>query len=281
MSSRSLLNLALLGLAAVLVLVIVYQPGSTPEPAAQTVTALNSDNISRIRVTRTTREPLEFIRHADKWFLTGESELPASDFQIKSLLAVLQAEAARSYPASSLDLATVGLEPPLATLSLDDTLIKIGAIDALDKLRYLQAGDTVFLVADRYQHLINSNWHGFVDRELLPADSKLSRLQLPDFTLSLQTDNQWLLSPARPSVKMTALQQLTANWKQARAYYVRRHQGETGEATITLEFSGNIEPITFHIVTRTPELILARPEIGIQYHLQSDMQKTLLALPAD
>jgi len=114
MSSRSLLNLALLGVAAVLVLVIVYQPGISPEPAAQTVTTLSSDNISRIKITRTTREPLEFIRHGDKWFLSGESELPASDFQIKSLLAVLQAEAARSYPAGSLELATVGLEPPLA-----------------------------------------------------------------------------------------------------------------------------------------------------------------------
>ena len=281
MSSRSLLNLALLGLTAVLVLVIVYQPGISPEPAAPTITTLGSENISRIQVTRTTREPLEFIRHGDKWFLSGESELPASDFQIKSLLAVLQAEAARSYPAGSIELATVGLEPPLATLALDDTLIKIGTIDALDKLRYLQAGDTVFLVTDRYQHLINSNWHGFIDRKLLPADSKLSRLQLPDITLSLQADKQWLLAPANPAVKSAAMQKLAANWEQVSAYYVRRYQGETGEETITLEFSGDIEPITFHIKSRTPELILARPELGIQYHLQADMQKALLALPTD
>jgi len=47
------------------------------------------------------------------------------------------------------------------------------------------------------------------------------------------------------------------------------------------EFSNAAEPVTLHIITHTPELILARPELGIQYHLQGDMAQTLLALPVD
>lgn len=281
MYSRTLLNLALICLAGMLVLVIVYQPGITPEAAPQTITTMTAENISHIQVIRTTREPLAFTRRADSWFLTGNRELPASDFQIRSVLAILQAESARSYTADSLDLESLGLEPPLATLILDDTQLKIGATEALDNLRYIQAGDTVFLVTDRYQHLINSDWPGFVARRLLPAQAKLSRLQLPESTLSLGTDDQWQLSPANAAVSAAALQTLIANWEQAAAYYVRHYQNKATAGTIILEFSDNTEPLTLHIMAHTPELILARPELGIQYHLQADMKETLLALPTD
>jgi len=281
MSSRNLINLALFCLAAILVLVIVYRPGIAPEPATQTLTALTGDGITRIQVTRTSREPLLFTRHADNWLLAGSNELPASDFQIRSLLAILQAQPARSYPADSLDLATLGLKPPQATLMLDDTRLEIGLTDALDNMRYVQAGDTVFLLADKYQHLINADWSSFVERKLLPAHARLTRLQLPELALSRTADNQWQLSPADPAISADALTSLVSNWEQATAYYVRRYQDNKGAETITLEFSNAAEPVTFHIVAHTPEFILARPDRGIQYHLQGDMEQALLAIPGD
>jgi hypothetical protein len=281
MSSRTLINLALFCLAGILVLVIVYRPGIAPEPVPQTLTAVTGDGISRIQVTRNTREPLTFTRHADNWVLADSSELPASDIQIRSLLAILQAHSGRSYPADSLDLAAVGLEPPQATLMLDNTRFAIGLTEALDNMRYIQTGDTVFLVTDKYQHLINADWSNFVERKLLPANASLTRLQLPKLDLSLTADHQWQLSPADPTVSTTALQSLVRNWEQATAYYVRRYQDKAGSETITLKFSSAAAPVTFYIVSQSPELILARPDQGIQYHLQSDMGQALLALPGD
>jgi hypothetical protein len=281
MSSRTLLNLALFCLAGLLILIVVYRPGIAPEPVPQTLTALTGDGITRIRVTRTTREPMTFTRHADNWVLAGSSELPASDFQIRSLLAILQAHSSRSYPADSLDLAALGLEPPQATLMLDDTRFDIGLTEALDNMRYVQTGDTVFLVTDRYQHLINADWSSFVERKLLPANASLTRLQLPKLELSLTADHQWQLSPADPTVSAAALQSLVSNWEQATAYYVRRYQDNAGSQTVTLEFSGTAAPVTFHIISQTPEFILARPDRGIVYHLQSEMEQTLLALPGN
>jgi len=281
MSSRTLINLALFCLAGILVLVIVYRPGIAPEPVPQPLTVLTGDGISRIQVTRTSREPLTFTRHADHWVLAGSSDLPASDIQIRSLLAILQAYSSRNYPADSLDLAALGLAPPQATLMLDDTRFDIGLTEALDNMRYVQTGDTVFLVTDKYQHLINADWSNFVERKLLPANARLTRLQLPKLDLSLTAANQWQLSPADPAVSPAALQSLISNWEQATAYYVRRYQDNAGSETITLEFSSAAAPVTFHIVSHTPELILARPDHGIQYHLQSEMEQALLALPGD
>ena len=281
MSSRTLLNLALMAIAAVLALVIVYQPGITPEPAPQTVTTVGSEKISHIRVTRTTREPLAFTRRGDSWFLVNHHDLPASDFQVNSLLATLQAEAMRSYPADSIDPAELGLQPPLATLTLGDTEIKIGTTDALDKLRYLQAGDTVYMVTDRYQHLVNADWPGFVSRKLLPAGARISELKLPQTTLSLTAGNQWQQFPAHATTEPPDLQALVDNWQQASATYIRRYQPSGNGETVTVTLSGNPDPLTFNIVTRTPELVLARPDLGIQYHLQGEMDKALLATPAN
>ena len=281
MSSRTLLNLTLFCLAGLLALIVVYQPGIETEPVPQTLTALSADGITRIQVTRTTREPLTFTRHVDTWVLAGSHELPASGFQIRTLLAVLQAQATRSYPADSLDLAALGLEPPQATLLLDDTRFDIGITETVDKLRYVQTGDTVFLVPDLYQHLINADWSSFVARRLLPANAKLTRLQLPELTLSLAAANQWQLSPADPAISTAALQSLISNWEQATAYYVRRYQDNATGETITLEFSNAAAPLTLHIVARTPELILARPDLGIQYYLQGSMEQALLSMPGD
>jgi len=281
MSSRTLINLALFCLAGILILVIIYRPGIAPEPVPQLLTALTGDGISRIHVTRTAREPLTFTRHADNWVLADSSELPASNFQIRSLLAILQAHSSRSYPADSLDLAAVGLEPPQATLMLDDTRFDIGLTAALDNMRYVQTGDTVYLVTDKYQHLINADWSSFVERKLLPANARLTRLQLPKLDLSQTADHQWQLSPADPPVSAAALQSLVSNWEQATAYYVRRYQDNATGEVITLEFSNAVEPVSFHIVSRTPEFILAQPDRGIQFHLQSEMEQALLALPDD
>jgi len=280
MSSRNLINLALLCLAGLLILVIVYRPGIAPESASQTLTALTGDGITRIQVTRTKRDPLLFTQHADNWVLAGSNELPASNFQIHSLLGILQAQPARSYPADSLDLETLGLKPPQATLLLDDTRLEIGLTEALDNMRYVQMGDTVFLVADKYQHLINADWSSFVERKLLPANSRLTRLQLPDLDLSLTAAGVWQLSPADPAISADTLTALVSNWEQATAYYVRRHKDGTSGEKVTLEFSSAAEPVTFHIVAQTPELILARPDKGIQYHLQGTMGQTLLMIPA-
>ncbi len=279
MSSRSLLNLALLCVAGILVLVIVYRPGFEPEAAPPALTALSGDTISRIHVTRTAREPLTFIRQADHWTLAGNSDLPANDLQMRSLLAILQAPIARSYPAGGLDLETLGLKPPQATIMLDDIHIDIGTTDAIDKLRYVRTGDNVFLVTDNYQQLINTDWPGFVTRKLLPQDARLTRLQLPDMELSLSADGQWQLSGDAAAISPAALQTLASNWEQASAYYVRRYQQQETSETITLEFSNHTGPLTFSIVTRTPEFVLARPDLGIQYHLQAATGEALLAIP--
>jgi hypothetical protein len=280
MSARNLLNLALVAIAIILGLVVYFKPGLEPEPTPQPLTTLLSpEEAIGIHIDRSTRDPLSFIRRNDRWYLMGrEQELPASSFQLQALLRLLETKSTSRYAAATVDLKALGLEPPQATVTIDDVEILFGNTESLENNRYALIDETVHLIGDRYQHLVNADWTNFVERKLLPADKILRTLQLPDMTLTLTDGTQWQLSPGKPDVSADAVQQLVDHWQNASALYARRYDGSQSDETITLEFSDLPETLTFKIISHSPELVLARPDWGIQYHFPGDMGKGLLSL---
>jgi len=285
MNTRTLLNVTLAGVAIMLGLVVFYKPGLAPPPAPASITQLSADSITSItsiRVTRTERMPLTFVKTANDWQLENHGSLPASEFQLHALLGVLSARPGRSYPADALDLADAGLDPPQATLLLNDTLIYIGGTTPLDRLRYVQHDNTVYLLNDTYQHLVNADWTNFVDRRLVPGDADLTGLQLPDFTLTRDEAQQWQVSPQGRDGDTTGLDAFVQNWQAAAATYIRRLDEHATEGTpIILTLADNRPAVKLYLAAREPELILTRPDQGIQYYLPGNMSTTLLGLPAD
>jgi hypothetical protein len=277
MSSRSLLNLALAGIAIGLGLLTWFRPGLEPPAAPLPITALNPEQINHIQVSRLQRPQLVFTRQADDWLLAGDPPLPASPFQVHSLLALLQARTERQYPADTLDLQELGLNPPQASIILDDsTTLLIGNTQPLDNMRYVQYGTTVYLVDDRYQHLINASRTNFIERRLLDEDAVISRLTLPDLTLAQAAGGHWELVPGNPDVSAAAIQQLLLNWQHASALYVRPYEQGPASSRITLELANDDTPLVFELLADTPEFILARPDLGIQYHFTRAIGERLL-----
>lgn len=282
MNTRTLLNLTLAGVATVLGLVIFYKPGLAPPPVPETITQVSAESITRIRVTRKERMPLNFVKGDSGWQLENHRVLPASEFQLHAVLGILSARPGHSYPDDALNLAEAGLDPPLATLLLNDTLINIGGTTPLDRQRYVQHGNTVYLLNDTYQHLVNADWTNFVDRRLVPADAVLTGLQLPDFTLTRNDEQHWQVSPASRDSDTVGLETFVQNWQSADATYIRRFDGDApaGQPVI-LTLAGNRPAVKLYLAAREPELILTRPDWGIQYYFPGHMSATLLGLPAD
>jgi len=278
MSSRTLLNLTLATIALLLGLVVVYQPGLEKSAVAPPISNLEADSISNIRITRKERTPLTFTKTASGWQLLKEQAFPASTFQIRALLGVPGTRPERSYPASALDPGNSGLEPPQATLLLDDTLITIGNTEPLERKRYIRHEDTVYLVTDIYQHLINADWTNFIERRLLPENAALKSIELPGLSLTLDNEQQWQAAPAMDTGNATAIQDLVAQWQNASATYIRRYDGTATSAAITLTFSDGADTMTFYINEQPAELVLARPDWGLQYHFPANMRKTLLGM---
>jgi len=280
MATRGLLNLVLVVLALVMGLIIYFEPGLEPADIPQPLTTLLvADDAIGIHIERVKYDPVSFIKRNGRWYLvTEQQELPASTFQLQALLRLLETSSTSQYAADTVDLAALGLDPPQATVTIDDVAILFGNTAPLDGKRYLQIDATVHLIEDRYQHLINAGWTNFVERKLLPADKSIRMLRLPDMTLTLSDKDQWQLSPNKPGVSADAIQQLLDHWDKVSALYARRYDGRTSDEIITLEFSDSPEPLTFMVIAHSPELVLARPGWGIQYHLSSDVEETLLTL---
>jgi len=281
MSARTLLNLGLAVLAVALVLVVIYRPGLKPEAIPQPIiTGLAPDSVVSITVTREPRAQLTFTRQADHWYLfTGEHELPAAEFQINALLRLLQSTTDSRYPAASLDLVQLGLEPPLAKVIFNEQEIRFGATEALQQRRYLQINDSVYLIADQYQHLVNAEPTNFVARELLAERGAITRLELPALTLSQSAGTNWQLDPADDSAGADALQQLIDSWQNASALYVSGYDGAETTEQVTIHTTGQTEPLVLQVISHAPDLILARTDWGIRYHLASGLEGSLFALP--
>ena len=280
MATRGLLNLVLVVLALVMGLIIYFEPGLEPADIPQPLTTLLvADDASGIHIERVKYDPVSFIKRNGRWYLvTEKQELPASTFQLQALLRLLETSSSSHYAADTVNLESLGLDPPQATVTIDDVAILFGNTAPLDGKRYLQIDATVHLIEDRYQHLINAGWTNFVERKLLPTDKSISRLQLPDMTLTLTDKDQWQLSPGKPGISADAIQQLLDHWDKVSALYARRYDGRTSDEIITLEFSDSPETLTFMVIAHSPELVLARPDWGIQYHLSSDVEEALLTL---
>jgi len=281
MSKRALLNLVLAMLALALVLVVIYRPGLEPEALPQPlVRDLTPDEVVSITVIREPREQLTFTRQANRWYLfTGEHELPAAEFQVNALLRLLQTTTDSHYPAASLDLVQLGLEPAQATVTFNEQEIRFGATEALQQRRYVQVDDSVHLIADKYQHLANAEPTNFVARELLVERGAISRLELPGMTLSQPEGAHWQLDPADDSAGADALQQLVDSWQNASALYVTGHDGTETTEQVTIHTLGQTQPLVLQVVSHAPDLVLARADWGVKYHLASGLEGSLFALP--
>ena len=277
MSPRSLLNLAMATVVIGLGLAAWFRPGLEPPAVPQPITQLSPAQVSRIQVSRRQHPPLTFTRQGDNWLLAGDPPLPASPFQVHALLALLQAQADRHYPVDTLDPGELGLDPPQASVILDDTTtLLIGDTEPLDNMRYVQYGTTVYLVDDRYQHLINADRTNFIERRLLDASAVIIRLVLPDLEVAQSADGDWKLVPDNPEIGTDAIQQLLTNWQQASALYVRPYAPGKAATRITLELAGSDTPVVFDLVARAPELVLARQDLGIEYHFSNGAEERLL-----
>jgi hypothetical protein len=278
MGRRLLLNLLLVAMAIGLALFIYLQPGKTPDAGPDAISRLDPETVSSIRLTRLQAEPIEFSKRDGRWFIQAEPELPADDFQINTLLALATAATDRHYPAGTLDLESMGLLPPQATVELGPDRFEVGGTDPIDKRRYVLNGTTVYLVPDRFQHLLNARYSNFVERRLLPAGAVVTALSLPELSLTLDEENHWRLQPEDPAVSATAIRTLVSTWENARALYVREYDGDSGQA-IELRLQGSDQPLELMLLDGETDIILARPDRGIQYHLPAEAARVLLELP--
>lgn len=280
MNKRNLLNIGLLALIGLLVLLALYEPGIEKPAEAPTLLQLDKGTIRQIAIQRDGQQNIELVREDDgHWQMTQPIQHAADQFRIDSLLRITSIKSLSHFAAEADKLAAYQLDKPRVTLVLNnETRIAFGSSTPLDQRRYVMVNGQVHLITDTlYYHLIGS-FPTFLRKQLLDEGGSIEALTLPGLSLTWQ-ESRWQLAPKPESFSADQVSKLIDSWKFASALEIKPYDNQRGEK-ITIQLAGKESPLTLLLTARQPDLILARPELGIQYHLDAASAARLLQLPA-
>ena len=289
MTTRNWLNLALLGGAALLVLVVIYQPGLDKPQALPKLTTLIAAHITQIRIERGAAAPIALAHTAQGWVMTAPVRMPANSFRVETLLQVAQAASHARLDVVAVSLAEFKLDKPRARLWLNATEIAFGTTDSLSGRRYVRIGDSVHLISDTVYFDLIGAFTAFADTALLAPGSRLTQIDMHSLRLLRVSEGGWMQAPNRAQVapegdaSMDTINVLLDAWRQAHAillrpYVVSVDSRARAEDAIFIHLAGAEQPLRFDIVSRVPDLVLARTDLGVQYHFPAGAARQLLSL---
>ena len=233
-----------------------------------TLTDINPDSIHIIHIERRDLDDIIFQKQGDHWTMQSPFNLPANPSRIRVMLKLLQAHSYDHFSAPDNDLTPYMLAVPAVSIVLNDMRIAFGDTNPLEeKLRYVLVRDNVHIINDSLFHQLQTSATFFLSPMLIPPDTSIKAIQLPE--LSIENTEDETLSDAH--------HQIVNSWNQVESISVRKYEEIEAIDTIKIELKTG-ELIEFIIVSDRPNLILARPETGIQYHISNTVSDGLFPI---
>ena len=276
LSQRWLVNLVLVILIAGLIVTATIFERDPVEESTPAISPLSREAISTLGIEYGDLD-IDLVRTDSGWRIDAPIRWPANAANLQRILSVLEIEAAPLAQAGDVDLAALGLAQPVARLQFDDTEMHFGAINNIGGRRYLMIDNRIYLMADVHLAFIAQGLPGLVERSLLPPPFAIQSLTLPGIAIERLQDDSWRSSPATYSNE--GIRDLVDNWQGLQASRIQAFnlQGSAREVIeVQLQDGRRLD---FLLMATEPELILANPEIDLQYHFLRDFAEQLLTLP--
>ena len=277
--TKNTLNLILL--AVVIALITLINLSQEKITQLDQLTNEATDSISNIVIKRknntVTLSKQNTDRNNSQWKITQPVSVAANAFRINSLLKIINAPIHSQYATNEIDLRKIGLENAATSIQLDQTIIYFGITNPATNLRYVQMDSTVYTIEDVYYPLINSHHSTLVSFSLLPPESQIEKLILPNKTIQQDEKNRWKSSDNTPADDVSKTLDL---WKNSQAFGVHEYMQRENLGEITIHLKQRNKPMHFIVTDTAPWLIIARPEIGLEYHLEIESYAELIK-PAD
>lgn len=261
MLKKNILNLALLIFVIALASIIYFSEEKSTE-----LNKLSSTNIADINdiTIQHNQNTTRLIKQSDgHWQITQPVSIAANDFRIRSILKLVNAPVHKQYSTDEINLKKIGLNNPDTTIKFDGEEIAFGITNPATNLRYVKKSGHVYTIKDVYYPLLSSSFGTLVSLKLLPASSEITKLILINQTISKDEDNRW---HSNIDISVDNINKTIENWQSAQAFGVHTYmqRKSLGEVFVYLK---DQEPISFIITDTDPWLIIARPEHGLEYHL--------------
>ena len=277
-SKRWLINYVLILLIALFTYIgnrYNVQTGYQPE---NRISTLKPQDIKQVSI-QTADSSIQLSKAGTGWQIESPILWHANNIAVERIVSMVNAQTDSRLPASDIDLSTLGLQFPKAILKLNETEFLFGATNNIGERRYILTGDTVFLLTDKYLPFITQGISGLIDRRLLPRSLPLQSLKLSTSTLSKSVNSSWQSSTETTTEAQAS--QIINQWQTLDATQIDIYQtGQTPMQKIVagLDNGGEIE---FYVLSIAPKIVIARPDLGLQYHFNKNHYYGLLDAPKD
>ena len=275
MNKLNILNLVLFIVVISLAFVIYYsEEENTQLPR---LTDINPNDISLIEI-RHNKNSTTINKQGDsQWQISQPVSVAANNFRISSLLELLNAPIHNNYALTEIDIDRIGLAESKTSIQFDEATITFGDINPATNLRYVRLDDTVYTIEDVYYPLVSSHFSTLVSLDLLPANSSIDKLVLVNQTISKNNKGLW-----QSNIDISADNIVTTidHWQHRQAFGIHEYlqREKLGEVSVYIK---NQQQVISYLITDTePWLIIARPELGLEYHLDIEAYKQLI-IPTD
>ena len=273
MQSRSLLNIVLF-LFVVLLAVYIYDTDKQEQASStsEQLTQLFADEVTQINIRHNQRH-IELRRKNSDWHMLQPINVTANSFRIDTLLKMINTVSHATYSTADLDLDKYGLSNAGTSISFNDVSVDFGIVNPINNYRYVRINDTVHLIDDHFYPLLSSQTGTLVARELIPGKAIIDKLVLPEQTLYRDENNLWHSSD---NTDPDAINETLHHWQSSQAFGVHNYMQRESLADISVYLAGEAKPVRFHVTDTDPWLIIARPDLDIEYHFNLEFYDRLL-----
>mgnify|MGYP001828489973 FL=1 len=273
MQSRTLLNIALFLLVVVLAayMYISDQQQQKGQESEQ-LTQLSADEVTQIEIRHNQRHII-LQKQNENWRMLQPVEIDANGFRIDTILKMLNTVSHAAYPTAGLEPEKYGISENSTAVSFNGTRIDFGIVNPINNYRYVRVADSIHLIDDHFYPLLSSQTGTLVARELLPGDAVIEKLELPGLSLYRDENNLWR---SNGDISPDDINETLYHWKHAQAFGVHNYMTRDPISEIKVYLSGNTDPVIFYLTDTDPWLILARPDLDIEYHFNLEFYDRLL-----
>jgi hypothetical protein len=273
---RSLLNLALLLVAAVLTAVVWFS--QKKEEKGPPLTPLAADAITRILIEHPGKPSIRLAKESGRWKLLEPVQADTDPFEINGILEVAGLEVKQKIE-GKVDRHELELDPPTYSVTLDDQKLSFGGTEPIKYRRYVATGNSIALVDDPPSAALDDNYSDLVSRDVVPEGAKIAKLELPGLTIQKTPAGEWGVTE-QPAAAAAQVAKLVESWKSAKALWNSLDEPPTNagdHVRIGLEDGRNLD---LYVTAKDPQLVLANPALHVRYTLSKVLASELFQVPS-
>jgi len=277
MLKNNILNLVLFIFVISLASIIYFSEEKNTELdklSATDITDITSITIQHNQNTTTLSRQKGNSKQKDRhWQITQPVLIAANDSRINSVLKLINAPVHNKYSVKNIDLKKIGLDNPDTTIKFNDKTIAFGITNPATNLRYVKLEDFVYTIEDVYYPLLSSSFGTLVSLKLLPENSEITKLILTKQTISRDDKGFW---QSNINISADDINKTIDHWKNDQAFGVHEYMQRDSLGEVFIYIKNQQQPISYIITDTDPWLILARPELNLEYHLDIEFYNKLI-----